>query len=184
MNKQQQASSLWQHVAELRPYLRKHVQILVQDYRGERWYVLHDQSGGKFTRFNATAYEVIGRLNGDFSMQEIMYLVNKNRQLDELLEEEDILNILAQLQRAEVLRDGLPVGKQEVLNRYYQTQHSKRSVISNPLAIRIPLFDPDRLLNNLAPLARFIFSAKGLWIWLITIVIALVLALINFQAII
>ena len=184
MNKQQQASSLWQHVAELRPYLRKHVQILVQDYRGERWYVLHDQSGGKFTRFNATAYEVIGRLNGDFSMQEIMYLVNKNRQLDELLEEEDILNILAQLQRAEVLRDGLPVGKQEVLNRYYQTQHSKRSVISNPLAIRIPLFDPDRLLNYLAPLARFIFSAKGLWIWLITIVIALVLALINFQAII
>jgi len=184
MNKPQQTSSLWQYVAELRPYLRKHVKILVQDYRGERWYLLQDQSGGKFTRFNATAYEVIGRLNGDFSMQEIMYLANKNREKDELLEIEDILNILAQLQRAEVLRNGLPVGKQEVLNRYYQSQNSKKSVISNPLAIRIPLFDPDRLLNYLAPFARFIFSVKGLWIWLITIVAALLLAVVNMQSIV
>ena len=184
MNKEQQASSLWLYVAELRPYIRKHVKIIVQDYRGERWYILHDESADKFTRFNAAAYDVIGRLNGDFSMQEIMYLVNKTRQPDELLEIEDILNILAQLQRAEVLRDGLPLGKQDVLNRYYQSQSSKRSAISNPLAIRIPLFDPDRLLNYLAPIARFIFSSTGLWIWLITICFAIILAIVNTQAIV
>jgi putative peptide zinc metalloprotease protein len=184
MVKEQQASSLWLYVAELRPYIRKHVKIIVQDYRGERWYILHDESADKFTRFNATAYDVIGRLNGDFSMQEIMYLVNKSRGPDELLETEDILNILAQLQRAEVLRDGLPLGKQDVLNRYYQSQSSKRSAISNPLAIRIPLFDPDRLLNYLSPLARFVFSATGMWIWLITLCVAIVLAIVNTQDIV
>jgi putative peptide zinc metalloprotease protein len=184
MNKQQLTSSLWQYVAELRPYIRQHVQILVQDYRGERWYILHDQSGDKFTRFNAAAYDVIGRLNGDYSMQEIMYLVNKSRGDDELLEAEDLLNILAQLQRAEVLRDGLPLGKQDVLNRYYQSQNTKQSVINNPLAIRIPLFDPDRLLNYLAPLARLAFSATGLWLWAFTLLIGLVLAFMNMQAIV
>ncbi|WP_372880966.1 hypothetical protein [Psychromonas sp.] len=181
---EQQTSSLWQHVAELRPCLRKHVRILVQDYRGERWYLLHDESAGRFTRFNATAYEVIGRLNGDFSVREIMYLANTARSADELLETEDILNILAQLQSAEVLRDGLPLGGQDVINRYSQSQHAKRSTLNNPLAIRIPLFDPDRFLNYLAPLARLCFSAQGFWVWLSIILAALVLAVANAQEIV
>lgn len=181
MMTQQQTPSLWQYVAQLRPYLRKHVQILVQDYRDERWYLLHDESSGKFTRFNATAYEVIGRLNGDFSMQEILYLVNKTRHADERLETDDIINILAQLERAEVLRDGLPTGKQDLLNRYAQSRQSKRSALGNPLAIRIPLFDPNSILNYLAPLARVVFSAKGFWLWLFTLVTALILALVNAQ---
>ncbi len=183
MINEQHRSSLWQHVAELQPRLRKHVRIIVQDYRGERWYLLHDQSAGRFTRFNAAAYEVIGRLNGDFSVEEILHLANTAGSTDRPLEAEDILNILAQLHSAEVLRDAIPLPAQDVLNRYSQSQHSKRRALSNPLALRIPLFDPDRLLNYLAPLARLCFSPTGLWLWFGVMFMALVLAVANGQEI-
>jgi len=179
----QHTPSLWLHVAELRPRLRTHVRIIAQDCRGERWYLLHDESAGRFSRFNAIAYEVIGRLNGDFTVEEIMHLANTARGTEGALEAEDILNILTQLHSAEVLRDALPMGVKDVLNRYAKFQHSKRRTLSNPLAIRIPLFDPDRLLNYLAPLARLCFSSIGLWLWMSAMLMALVLAVAHGQEI-
>jgi putative peptide zinc metalloprotease protein len=55
----QPAPSLWEHIAELKPRLRKDVRIRVQYYRGERWYILHDESSGNFNRFHASAFKVI-----------------------------------------------------------------------------------------------------------------------------
>ncbi len=175
-----QNAALWSHVAHLRPRLRKDVRILVQDYRGERWYLLHDESGGRFLRFNPLAYEVLGRLDGDLSMQEILDLANAGHGDDRPLDTEDVLQILAQLHGAEVLRGGLPLSAQDVLNRYRQAQrYRRRRTLSNPLAIRIPLFDPDRLLNRLLGAARLLFSWAGLWLWLAVVGLAAVLALAN-----
>lgn len=172
-------SQLWQHISELKPRLREHVRILVQDYRGERWYLLHDESAGRFNRFNASAFEVIGRLNGDFTLQEIMDLANASQRTAEALTPEDIMQILAQLHSAEVLRGGLPHSAEDVLKRYSQSQRQRRRALSNPLALRIPLFDPNRLLNHLSPLARLFFSRAGLVIWLGIILLAILLALAN-----
>lgn len=179
----QQAPSLWEHIAELKPRLRKDVRIRVQYYRGERWYILHDESSGHFNRFNASAFKVIGRLNGDFSIEEILHLANTSQEQDQALKPEDIMQILAQLHSAEVLRDGLPHSTQEIINRYTKTQNFRRKNFSNPLSLRIPLFDPDQLLNHLAPLSRIIFSRAGLWIWVGIMILAISLAIANFQSI-
>ena len=91
------SEGLWQHVSQLRPSLRKHIRVLVQEYRGERWYLLHDQSAGRFSRFNATAYRVLGRLDGDLTVQEIMELANYGRDPSDQMSEEDVLQVFAQL---------------------------------------------------------------------------------------
>ncbi len=172
--------ALWEHVAELRPRLRKHVRLLPQDYRGERWYVLHDESGGRFLRFNASAYEVLGRLDGDLSIQEILDLVNEGKGGAPGITPDEMMQLLAQLHGAEVLRDGLPVGAQERLFRYQQARRSqRRRALMNPLALRIPFFDPDRLLLRLMPLARTAFSPLGLWIWIACVGLGLTLGLAN-----
>jgi putative peptide zinc metalloprotease protein len=93
------------------------------------------------------------------------------------------MQILAQLHNAEVLRDGLPHSAQEIINRYTQTQHSRKKALSNPLSLRIPLFDPDRLLNHLAPLSRMVFSRAGLYVWTGIMLFASLLAIANFQLI-
>ncbi|MGB5672303.1 MAG: PqqD family protein, partial [Sedimenticolaceae bacterium] len=175
-----QNAGLWQHVAQLRPSLRKHVRVLAQVYRGERWYLLHDESAGRFTRFNATAYEVLGRLDGDLTVQEILELANLGRDPDDVLEQDEVLQIFAQLHAAEVLRGGLPMVTQDLLDRYNKSQRfRKRRALSNPLALRMPLFDPNRLLDRLAPLARVLFSWTAAWVWLVVVGLAVLLALAN-----
>lgn len=175
-----QGQDLWQHVAGLRPSLRKHVRVLAHDYRGERWYLLHDETAGRFTRFNASAYAVLGRLDGDLTMQEILELANTGRTEDEKLTSDDLLQVLAQLHAAEVLRGGFPLSAQDVLNRYETSQrYQRRGALRNPLALRFPLFDPDRLLDRLAPLARLLFSWPGLVLWLLVAVSGALLAVAN-----
>ena len=48
-----------------------------------------------------------------------------------------------------------------------------------PLALRFPLFDPDRFLRRLLPLAGPLFSRWGLALWLATVLPALVLVAQN-----
>lgn len=176
------ADALWQQVADLRPRLRHGVEILVQDYRGERWYLLHDKVSGRFLRFNAAAYEFLGRLDGDLSVQEVLELSNGGRADRALLTTEEIMQILAQLHGAEVLRGGLPLGAQDVLERYQKTQRFRRQrALSNPLALRIRLFDPDRMLTAMLPAVRWMFSWTGLVFWLVVVFGAGLLALAEFE---
>ena len=175
--------ALWAQVAGLRPRLRKGVEILAQAYRGERWYLLHDHGSGRFIRFNATAYEFLGRLDGDLSVQEILDLANTGAEAP-VLEIEDVLQVMAQLHSAEALRGALPLGAQDLLNRYEQAQrHRRRRALSNPLALRLPLFDPTPLLDRLAGPARWMFSAGGFWLWALVVGAGALLALANAGAI-
>ena len=183
--KSQDSGSLWKHVSELRPRLRKDVEILVQDYRGERWYLLHDKSGGRYLRFNTSAYAVLGRLNGDITLQEILEQANVDRDEPDQLSADDVLQVLAQLHNAEVLRDGLPLTAQDALGRYQLHQRFQRKrTLSNPLAIRIPIFDPDRLLNRLTRPSRWLFSSTGALLWVVVVVSALLLLVANFSLVI
>ena len=174
-----QDSAFWQQIADLRPRLRHGVEILVQDYRGERWYLMHDQASGRFLRFNAIAYEFLGRLDGDLTVREIIELANDGYG-EAVLEPEQVMQIMAQLQGAEVLRGGLPLAAQDLLERYQQAQRFRRQrALSNPLSLRIPLFDPDRLLTRLLRPARWIFSWIGLLLWLLVVLGGGLLAVAN-----
>ncbi len=179
---QMNSQSIWPHIAQLRPKLRAHVQLYPQVYRGERWYVLHDQSSGQYLRFNESAYAVLGRLDGDLTLEEILEHASEDNS-PYLLTQEDIISLIGQLNAAEVLRDGLPVNAREIFQQYKTQQRKKRQrSMMNPLSIKIPFFDPDRLLTRLAPLGRMLFSKAGLWVWLLTIFTALLLGVANADA--
>ncbi|MGB5776239.1 MAG: hypothetical protein WBP89_16415, partial [Sedimenticolaceae bacterium] len=172
--------AFWQHVANLRPRLRRDVHVLVQDYRGERWYLLHDRASGRFLRFNSVSYELIGRLDGDLTVGEILETVNAGHAEEPLLLPDQVLQIMAQLHAAEALRGGLPLGVQDLLNRHEQALRSRRRrALSNPLALRIPIFDPNRLLERLMVPARWLFSWAGLSLWLGVVCVAAVLMVAN-----
>src|SRR5690606_13205199 len=49
----------------------------------------------------------------------------------------------------------------------------------NPLALRWPLFDPDRMLDRLAPLFRPVFTIWGFLAWLALVATGLVLAVLH-----
>ncbi len=175
-----QKTNEWLRVADLRPQLRKHVDIYTQVYRGNRWYVLHDTANGHHLRVNESAHAFIARLDGDLPVQDIWeILVGESAELAP--DKEEIILILTQLFAIDLLRSNIPIDAKEFFNRYLSAKNlHKRRALMNPLALRFALFDPDSLLNHLMIFLRPLFSWSGFIIWSVIVSFACLLAMINF----
>ncbi len=171
----------WSHIASLRPQLQQHVSAHPQDFRGSRWYILSDAARGRHLRFNEIAYEFIGRLDGDQTVEEIYQQIRRSSNHDSL-SRHDILNILTQLFGVEVLRSGLPADVEQLFKRNQAEKHANRvKRWLNPLAIRFPLLDPDAFLNRTIAAVRPLFSLTGAILWLVVVAIACVFLMIHYQ---
>lgn len=164
-----------QQAWQLTPRLRSHIQLYPQVYRGETWYVVFDQSADKYLRFDARVYQVIGRINGHFSLEDILKAVNELQDYAAFSREE-FLSLIAQLNSAEILENGLPIDFDRNYQRYHEQKHKMRQKrIMNPLAIRLKLLNPQPFINRLAPLAQLLFSPFGMSLWFIVIMLAMIL---------
>ncbi len=180
-NAEQGVPEQWNHIANLRPQLHKHVSAHPHDFRGTRWYILSDAIRGKHLRFNDVAYEFIGRLDGDQSIEEIYQQVNTKLGSDSPTRQ-DLLSIMVQLFGIGALKSGMPADVEQLFSRQQAEQSGNRSRrLLNPLAIRFPLLDPDRFLNRSITAVRPLFSVGGAVIWSLVVFIATMLLLINYQ---
>src|SRR5918996_1253248 len=163
---QQLLSPSWYRVADLRPRLRSHFRIHRHRYRGARWYVLEDQISRRSQRFDAHAYFVIGLMNGHRSMQAI-WDAAVERFGDEAPAQDEVIRLLGQLHVADVVQCEIASGVEELLGgmpRFGRPTRLARWMA--PLAIRIPLFDPERMLTRWLPWYRPLFGAFGALLWL------------------
>lgn len=159
----------------MRPRLRNHAQIHRHVYRGGVWYVLQNHSTGKFHRFTPIANLVIGLMDGRRSLQEI-WDIACNRLGDEVPTQDEVIKLLSDLHRADVLQSDAPPDLHELQQR--RKRHARirwKQYIGNPLSVRIPLFDPDRLLARMLPLVKPLFSWQGALAWLLVVGWALTL---------
>jgi putative peptide zinc metalloprotease protein len=158
-------STSWYRVAELKPRLRSHVRIHRHHYRGDLWYVLEDRVSRRMHRFNAVSHYVIGLMDGRRTVQEIWDSAT-TKFGDDAPTQDDMIRLLGQLHAAEVLQVEVTPDVAELLRR---AQRRKRRVwlqyLLSPLSIRIPLFDPDRLLERWLPWYRPLFGWAGAIVW-------------------
>lgn len=169
-------SNSWYRVAGIHPRLRGHAQIHRHLYRGKTWYVLQDHSTGKFHRFSPVANLVIGLMDGRRSLQEI-WDIACNRLGDEAPTQDDVISLVAALHGADVLQTDAPPDIAELHERKTKQDRAKlMQYIKNPLSLRVPLVDPERFLDRIAPLTRFAFSWVGGLVWLAVVGWATVLA--------
>jgi putative peptide zinc metalloprotease protein len=166
----------WYRVAELRPRLRNHAAIERHLYRGEVWFVLTDPLTARVHRFTPAAYQVIAALDGARTMDEVWRLALE-RLGDEAPSQDEVLRLLAQLHAADLLAAELPPDLGELERRGTRTRRRKLlQYAANPLSLKFPLFDPDRLLARLAPFYAPLFSRAGAILWLALVGGAAVLA--------
>lgn len=169
-------SSSWYRVAKLKPQLREHVEIHRQLFRGERWFIVEDHASGRFYRVSPEAYLLIGQLNGRRAVESIWEKAGE--QLNEDLPTQDeVIQLLAQLYSADLLTTDVPPDFAELAER--STKLRRRQLlqqIRNPMAVRLPLFDPDRFLSATLWLVRPVFHPVGFFIWLALVLAAFVLA--------
>ncbi|MBV1786447.1 PqqD family peptide modification chaperone [Marinobacterium sp. D7] len=139
-------SASWYRTAELVPRLRTQARIFRHIYRGEVWRVVQDQSSGKFLRLNAQAYRILGFMDGQRTLEQIWQLACDTMG-DDVPGQDEILQLMTQLHNAGVLITGQVPDLDELQERTRQSRRNRiKQYLSNPLALRIPLVDPDRFL--------------------------------------
>jgi putative peptide zinc metalloprotease protein len=168
-------SPSWYRVAGLKPRIRAHAAIHRHAYRGEVWFVLQDQAAARSHRFSPAAHHFIGLMDGSRTVQEIWEATAK-RLGDAAPTQEEVIRLLGQLHSADALLCDVPPDAAEVFRRHQR--HSRmewRRRLWTPLALRFPLWDPDRFLERTLPLVRPLFGWFGALLWLAVVGTGMVL---------
>lgn len=169
-------SQFWYRVETLKPRLRSHLDIRRHLYRGQIWYVINDAASGKLHRFTANAYTLIGLMDGVRTVRRLWEIAEEKLR-DYAPTQDEVISLLGQLHGADLLQCDVPPDTAELFRRYRSQKKSKKAqTFLNPLSIRIPLYDPDRLLGRLLPFFRPFFGKVGFIAWLLLLVMTGVLA--------
>lgn len=175
-------SSQWYRVADLRPRLRSQAQLHRQRFRGQTWHILQDHQSGRFHRLSPSAQLMVCLMNGRRSVDEIWSHVCGKFD-DDPPSQDETIHLLAQLHGADLIHGEAPPDMAELDRRAFgQQRRSLLLKLRNPLALRLPLFDPDRFLEATAPLVRPAFGVIGLLLWLSVVGFGAVLAALHWPA--
>ncbi len=159
-------SESWHRVSNLRLSLRPSVHVRMQRFRGEKWYVLNDPFNNSYFRVRPMAYEFLIRLTPSRTVEEV-WDTCLDLHPDSAPGQEDVIQLLTQLYHANLLYTERSTDTQALFDRFRKRkQRETRSRLLSVMFMRIPLFDPDRLLTALLPLITRMFSRMGSLVWL------------------
>lgn len=166
----------WYRVADLKPRLRGHVHVHRHVYRGEVWFVMEDRVSGKYHRFNPATYRVLSLMNGRRSMDEV-WLRLTHELVEDTPDQEEIIRLLGQLHGSDLIQCDVTPDVAELLERRGKEERNKLvGRYLNPMALRFPLIDPDRILTQLNRLPHVFKGGWGMFFWLLVVLPAALLA--------
>src|SRR5262245_60231524 len=144
--------------------IRGDLAITEQRYEGRLCHVVKDPVSLKYYRFNQQEYFVFQRLNGKETLEEIRKEFEKRFAPDRLTLE-DLEGFARQLVTAGLVQHESPNAARELFAKRKKQRRTKRiATVTNILYIKLPVFDPDRLLNRMLPYAWWIFTHTFLWL--------------------
>jgi len=163
----------WYRVADMKPRLRSLVQTFRQHYRGRLWVVFRDPSNNQFFRVDESAYRFVGMLDGRRTVAEVWDACNEQLG-DAAPTQGEAIQLLGQLYTSNLIHAELPADAAGMFDRYKKRMNRQvRGYLVNVLFARVPLFDPDRLLDRWAPLVGWIFGPVGIALWCVLILYGL-----------
>lgn len=175
-------SQSWHLVSHLKPKLRTYAAIHRHTYRDEVWYILQDDINGQFHRFTASAYQMIGMMDGRLSLQEI-WEASCYQLGDDMPTQDDIIMLVSKLFRANVLQSDVMPNIDELHHQRQTTSRRKLlQKLKSPLGIKIPLLDPENFLQRTSFMATALFSRFSAAIWLLVVIVGIVSAGVHWQA--
>ena len=171
----------WYRVADLRPRLMSGVKVYKQHFRGQLWYVLENPADNQYSRLSPAAYAFVGALDSRHTVADVWQRCNEHHG-DLAPTQGEAIQLLGQLHTMNLLYGDLPPDTENLFNRYRQrVRREVLGYLSNLLFARIPLLDPDRLLDRWVPVVGVLFSWLGLALWLGLITTGLYYVIGNLQ---
>ena len=168
-------SSSWYRVAALKPRLREHVTVRMHRYRGQLWYVIGDGMRNRVHRVSPAGYVLVASMDGTRTLDSLW--TEAAVTLGEQAPAQDqVIQLLGQLHANDLVAGDVPPDARDLFERQGQANRSKLlQWLLNPLALRIPLLDPNDFLTRTLPLVRPLIGRMGGIVWLATVLPALVL---------
>lgn len=177
----QKTSPYWYRVSEIRPALREHAEIHRHRYRGEVWYVLEDPTAERFHRFTPAIYEVLQLFDGEHTVAEIHELAGEILD-DEAPTQQELIGVLAQLHSADALATQVEPDTDVFLERMAKMKRMKLiGQLANPLFLKIPLFDPERITVWGMRFLKPFFSRWGFMLWVAITCVGFYLTALNWE---
>jgi putative peptide zinc metalloprotease protein len=144
-------SQHWYRVADLKPMLRSHVRVDRHSYRDETWYLLRDELSGRQHRLSWAAFQMVGRLDGRLTAQEIwVHVVEKLG--DSAPSQNEVIELFGQLNEAELIQTEVTPDVAQLFAQRDRRKKTRDKQKMNPLAFRVSVGNPTKILDAVAPL--------------------------------
>ncbi|MGZ3238543.1 MAG: PqqD family protein [Burkholderiaceae bacterium] len=157
-------STHWYRMGALSPRLQPGTHIQRQVLRGEQWFVFTHPISGQHYRLNQTAYELIGRLDGEHTL-DVLWTGLQRIVGDDAPTQDEVIAMLVQLlEIGLILFDRLP-DLPVLAQRQKLQRRRERTDNLNPLAFRLRLFNPDPLLKKLSVWGFVLLHPVAIWLW-------------------
>jgi putative peptide zinc metalloprotease protein len=172
-------STYWYRVSNLKPMLRAAAQISRHVYRGQTCYLLRNGLNGRNHRFNSAAYSLIGRMDGQRTVEEIWQ--NAGRlSVDAAPTQDEVIRLLGQLHEAGLIQSDILPSTVELIRQAQGQLHTGwKSRVSNPFFMRLPFWDPDRFLKKWGFITAPLFTRGMFILWLLIVCYALAAAVVH-----
>ena len=178
----QHALTSEQLAALVLPAARRDVDSSQQLFHGQPCYVIKDPVTLRYYRLELPAYFIFTMLDGQRNMAEILRKLEERFPQQQFTQEE-MLAYVDMLRQAQLLRIG---GEQseKLLTAGRETRKKRiKAQMASFLWLRIPLIDPDRILNVLYRMVRFLFTPATVVAALALLSVAIFLVVKNFEQI-
>src|SRR5947199_1314776 len=138
--------------------LRGDLIIAPQRYEGRTYYVVKDPVSLRYYRFKEQEHFLIGLMDGTHTLDDAQKKF-ESRFRPERLTLEDLEGFGQQLLTAGLAQNESPQAGKQLFDRRKKRRRSEfMQAITNILYIKIPVFDPDKLLVRMLRYTRWIFT--------------------------
>jgi len=172
-------SDIWYRVADERPRLSPHANVIHQHYGPTMAYIVEDPASGQYYRMTEAAYLFVGLLDGKRTVDEAWNTCNAQLG-DDAPTQRECIQVLSQLQMFGLLLGNSELAADMVLERKAQ---AKSTAIKKRTGLgvfwSIPLYNPEPMLERHKALISFMFSRLGATVWLAVVGAAIYLVLTN-----
>lgn len=173
----------WYLIAEQKFRKRNGVREIVQRFRGENFVILWDALTGQNMRLTPVAAALWRRLDGVLTVDALWRSLSKNPATAPT--QQEVMDWVMQLVSAGFILSDHKLDPEYMTDRVVRKRDRLLETrFANPLAIKIGLIDPNRLLRWTYPFVRPFFSPLGGFVIAAIFIAALIVAALNWDALI
>jgi len=152
------ATPYGQAAEHLKIKLRPDLVVQPQFYEGMTHYVIKDPLALKYFRFKIEEYFLLQQFDGQNTLQDVKRAFERKYR-PQTISIEDLTRFVAQLHEAGVVVVDSPDQAEALIRRRRKNRWKKFwGFLANILFIKIPVIDPERLLNWMYPYFRWLFT--------------------------